>query len=503
MNPKHRFAPSAASADLAAPTPWPLSTQCATRTRWCAALCLSLSLTACALAPARSDAVPEDLAPPAWNAPLPHAGDTTTLERWWQELGDPVLVELIDAAQRVSPTLASATSRRAQARAALGSAESANRPSLTGSLSAQRGVNASSPVVGTGLTSSLDASWEIDLFGANRDAADAAQARLQGSSAEWHEARVSVAAETANLVFAWRSCQQQLALAQADAASRQETARLSGLSAQAGFTAPALAALAGASAAESRSRLSLQRNQCDSAIKSLVALTALPEPALLARLQTAAGPALDAPGSERHLPLPAVASVPAEVLSQRPDLYAAQRAVAAASADLGATEAQRYPRLTLNGQVGTLTYSSQGNTTDLSTWSVGPISLSLPLFDGGRRAANVQAAQARYQEAAALYRAKARQAVREVEESLLKLAALEAQKVDASTAAAGYATSLEATRARYQAGSASLPELEDARRTSLAAQTTLLQLDLQRSQAWVALYRALGGGWNLNAAGTP
>jgi outer membrane protein TolC len=314
---------------------------------------------------------------------------------------------------------------------------------------------------------------------------------------------VSVAAETANLVFAWRSCQQQLALAQADAASRQETARLSDLSAQAGFTAPAVAALARASAAESRSRLTLQRNQCDTGIKALVALTALPEATLRTRLEASTGAAANADGGARPIALPAVASVPAEVLSQRPDLYAAQRAVAAASADLGAAEAQRYPRLTLNGQVGKLNYSSQGNSTDLSTWSIGPLTLSLPLLDGGRRASNVQAAQARYAEAAALYRAKARQAVREVEESLLNLAALDAQKVDAGTAASGYAASLEGTRARYQAGSASLPELEEARRITFAAQTTLLQLELQRSQAWVALYRALGGGWNLNAAGAP
>jgi NodT family efflux transporter outer membrane factor (OMF) lipoprotein len=474
-----------------------------TLTRLGAAACLGLTLAACALSPSQPEAAPADLAPAAWNVQLPHAGNTATLERWWQDLGDPVLVDLIEAAQRVSPTVASATSRRAQARAALGSAEAANRPSLTGSLSAQRGVNASSPVAGTALTSSLDASWEIDLFGANRNAADAAQARLEGSGAEWHEARVSVAAETANLVFTWRSCQQQLALAQADATSRQETARLSDLSAQAGFTAPAVAVLARASAAESRSRLTLQRNQCDTSIKALVALTALPESALRARLEASAGHAVVESGSPLPMALPAVASVPAQVLSQRPDLYAAQRAVAAASAELGSAEAQRYPRLMLNGQVGTLNYSSQGNTTDLSTWSVGPITLSLPLLDGGRRAANVQAAQARYEEAAALYRAKARQAVLEVEESLLNLAALDAQKVDAGTAASGYAASLEATRARYQAGSASLPELEDARRTTLAAQTTLLQLDLQRSQAWVALYRALGGGWNINAAGTP
>lgn len=481
LNPKHRFARLYAAV--------------------CVCLPICLGMSACASPPTLPEPLPQDSAPAAWTVPLPHAGSTTTLERWWQDLGDPVLVELMDAAQQVSPTVASAASRLGQARAALGSSEAANRPGLTGSLSAQRGVNASSPVVGTALQSSLDASWEIDLFGANRQATNAAQARLQGSSAQWHEARVSVAAETANLYFSWRNCQQLLAVVQADATSRQETARLSELSSQAGFTAPAVSALARASAAEGRARASQQGNLCETGIKALVALTALPEPTLRQRLQAAvpAPAGQDGAAPVLALPLPLVASVPAEVLSQRPDLYAAQREVAAASADLGAAQAQRYPRLMLNGQVGTLNYSSQGSTTDLSTWSIGPVVLSLPILDGGRRAANVQAAQARYEEAAALYRARVRQAVREVEESLLTLASTEAQRQDASAAAGGYGASFDATRSRYQAGAASLPELEDARRIHLGAQTALLQLDLQRSQAWVALYRALGGGWNTRA----
>jgi NodT family efflux transporter outer membrane factor (OMF) lipoprotein len=424
--------------------------------------------------------------------PLPHAGSSTDLAHWWQSLGDPLLVELIEAAERVSPTLASATSRVLQARAALGNADAANRPSLNASLSAQRGVTLSSPTVGTALQSSLDASWEIDLFGANRNAASAAQSRLQGTTAQWHEARVSVAADTANAYAGWRSCRKQLEVVQLDASSRGETARLAELSARAGFTAPAVSALARASAAEGHARITQQASQCDSSLKALVALTAIAEPALRQRLEAA-------PPGNIELAMPPVSAVPAEVLSQRPDLYAAQREVAAASADLGAAQAQRYPRLMLNGSVGTLNYSTQGSTSDLSTWSIGPVVLSLPILDGGRRVANVQAAQARYTEAAALYRARVRQAVREVEESLLQLASTGAQQEDATAAAQGYGDSFKATLARYQAGSASLPELEDARRSTLAAQTTLLQLALQRSQAWIALYRALGGGWNVDA----
>ena len=113
--------------------------------------------------------------------------------------------------------------------------------------------------------------------------------------------------------------------------------------------------------------------------------------------------------------------MPADVLAQRPDVFSAGRDVAAASAEVGSAQAARYPRLALSGSIGAAQARALGTTVTLDTWSIGPLSLSLPLFDGGRRAANVEAAQARYDEAAALYRAKVRQAVREVEEALVNL----------------------------------------------------------------------------------
>jgi outer membrane protein, multidrug efflux system len=164
--------------------------------------------------------------------------------------------------------------------------------------------------------------------------------------------------------------------------------------------------------------------------------------------------------------------------------------------DVGSAQAQRYPRLMLNGSIGTLNYTNAAGTTDLGTWSIGPISVSLPILDGGRRVANVEAAEARYTEAAAVYQSKVRQAVREVEDTLLILASADARLGDANTAAVGYAASFNATESRYKAGAASLPELEDARRIALAAQNALLQLELERTTTWVSLYRVLGGGWN-------
>jgi outer membrane protein, multidrug efflux system len=464
---------------------------------WLVAFC-ALSLSACALVspPQAASQPPADTLPAQWQTPLPHQGTLVALSQWWQTQGDPLLVQLIGSAQSVSPSLASARSRLEQARAALGGTQAASLPGLNASLSAQRGINATSPTVGTALQSSLDATWEIDLFGANRANTLAAQARLQGAQAQWHEARVSVAAETATLYFNWRNCQRLLSLLEEDAQSRSQTAGLAELSAKAGFMAPASAALARASSAEGQARAIQQRTQCGTLVNALVALTGI-EAAQL-RQQLAA-----APQSTAFDGRPSIASVPAELLAQRPDVYSAEREVAAASADLGAAQAQRYPRLMLSGSVGALNFSNAAGTIDLSTWSIGPVLLSIPLLDGGRRAAGVQAAQARYEEAAALYRARVRQAVREVEDALLALQGTESRSSNARAASTGYQQAFEAMQARQRAGAASVMELEDSRRTLLAAQSAVLQLELERRTAWVTLYRALGGGWRADDTSQP
>ena len=173
----------------------------------------------------------------------------------------------------------------------------------------------------------------------------------------------------------------------------------------------------------------------------------------------------------------------------------AQRDIAAASAEFGVAQAQRDPSLALRGAIGAMALRMGGASDERSTWSIGPLSLAVPLFDGGRRAAGEQAAQARQEEAVALYQGRARQAVREVEEALLNLNSAAAQSADARAADAGYRVALAAAEARYAGGFASLLELEDTRRSALAAESALVGLRRDRIQAWIALYRAVGGAW--------
>ena len=444
-------------------------------------------LAACATTPPPTT-VPAQAAA-QWTAPLPHHGQLGALADWWQRLDDPLLVALIAAAQEASPTVATAGARIAQARATAVGVGAALGPTLDASASVSRGLSQPGVPIASTAQGGLQAAWEIDLFGRNRAAANAAQARQQGAQAQWHDARVAVAAEVASQYVTVRACALLRGLAGEDAKSRQETARLSGLSTRAGFTAPAVDALARASAAEANNRVVQQLAQCDVYMKAMVALTGLPEADIAQKLALAHMP-------PAQIALFSIASIPAQALAQRPDIFSAERDVAAASFDVGNAQGQRYPRLTLNGSIGGMAYRAGGSSENFGTWSIGPLALSVPLFDGGRRNADVEAAQARYTEAVAVYRAKVRQAVREVEEALVNLRSADDRNADTQVAAQGYQAAFAATQARYRAGLASLPELEDARRTALAADTNAIALQREGLLAWVALYRAVGGGWS-------
>jgi multidrug efflux system outer membrane protein len=456
-------------------------------------LAVVASLAGCAsLEPPRAAAAPTTPAA-AWEAPLPAADPGAELTRWWQQFNDPLLASLIDAAQAASPTIADARARIEQSRAARVSSGAALGPTLDASASAARGRFDIGAPVGTRTGASLQAAWELDLFGANRAGRDAAQSRLVGAQAQWHDARISVAAETASSYLSLRACEAQLAQTELDAASRAETARLTDLAAKAGFQAPASADLARASAAQGNATLTQQRAQCDLILKSLVALTALAEPDLRAQLQ---------PG-RATLPQPAqigVAQVPAQVLAQRPDVAAAERELAATLADASQARAQRYPRVSLAGSIGPSRFETGSVRSSDTLWSIGPVSVSLPLFDGGSRRANAEAAQAAYEAAASRYAARMRAAVREVEEALVALQSTAARGDDARTAADGFERSYRAVESRYKGGLASLFELEDARRSAVGAQSALIELQRERVAAWISLYRSLGGGWSADKA---
>lgn len=461
----------------------------------------SLCIAGCSVGPEyRAPELVTEL-PQRWQTPLPHNGEALALARWWQQFDDPVLTTLIESAQTNNPTVFGAIASVQEARAALRAAGAGYSPAFTLNGSAMRtggvvtGGTASTigetPVATK--TATLDAFWELDLFGKTHRNVQSKSARLQASEWKWHDARVSLAAEVAMVYTNVRQCEQMLDLFTGDLTSRRETNRLTGLKLNAGFMAPADAARSEASVAESESTLENQKGTCQRYQNQLVALTGLSYPNVIEYL--AKNPA--------RIPLPGSASIsalPAELITQRPDVAASERALAAVSAEIGAAIADRLPALTLNGSIGFNATTAGAFSDSTKTWSFGP-SLSLPIFDAGRRRAEVDAARARYDGALSNYKQTVIIAVREVEDALVRVDTAARRLHSADTAAHRYADYFLAIDQKYRHGGASLLELEEARRTTLVNQETLLAVQLEMSQSWIALYKAAGGGWQeLNTA---
>jgi outer membrane protein TolC len=173
--------------------------------------------------------------------------------------------------------VSAAATRVAQARQAVVVVGAEGSPSLSASAGVGRAVSLLGTPPATQASLGLQAAWELDLFGGQRAAATAADQRLQAAGAQWHEARVAVAAELARQYTGWRACQQALRITRADAQARGVIAKLTDDRARAGFEAPANAALTQASAAQGRMNTVQQQARCDSALKGLVALTGVDE----------------------------------------------------------------------------------------------------------------------------------------------------------------------------------------------------------------------------------
>jgi NodT family efflux transporter outer membrane factor (OMF) lipoprotein len=333
----------------------------------------------------------------------------------------------------------------------------------------------------------IDARWELDLFGANSAARQASLARVSVREEEWQGARLSLAAEVANTYVALRSCEAMQDLAEQYLASQQLSQQLWQQRAEAGFLSAVELAQNNTLVANAATQLQQQKTECAVTLKALAVLTVMPEAELREKL--AAGHA--------HAPQAAgfvVEAVPAQAMLKRPDMRAALQALMAAAAEIGMTEAQRYPSLSLTGSIGAYGLRVAGQTEHGSTWSFGPV-LDLPLFDAGRRRAAVDNAKARYEEALAGFKQQALLSVKEVEEALVRLDAanrnLEQQaKIDTARELA-----LQAANSGLRSGSYSVLDKEEVLRQHLLGQQQKLQLQRDRASAWIALYKAVGGGW--------
>ncbi|MEX8518380.1 MAG: efflux transporter outer membrane subunit [Leptothrix sp. (in: b-proteobacteria)] len=452
---------------------------------------LLLSLSACALPPPATSAAPDSRVevPPAWSdaeAAAP-TGEATSLAQWWRRFDDPLLSQLVEQALQANTSVKSAQAALQQARALRDVAAAGLWPQAGVSASVQRsrsGSNAATHSVNAG----LDASWQPDLFGANRSALDSSEATARASAASLGNVQVAIAAEVCLSYITLRSAQTRLAIANDNLISQQETLQLTEWRQQAGLVTELETEQARAATEQTRAQLPALQTSLEQTAHALAVLSGQP-PAALASLLAAASPV---PQASDVLEL----SLPAETLRQRPDVQAAEHQISAALARVAQADAARAPSFKLSGSLGlsALTLgAASGGATLVSTLLA---SVSMPLFDGGAASAQVRAQQAALDQARVAYQAAALTALKDVEDALVALRGDRERLLRLQNAAQAASNAALLARQRYRSGLVDFQTVLDTQRSQLGTQDSVASASADLSADHVRLYQALGGGWH-------
>jgi outer membrane protein, multidrug efflux system len=415
--------------------------------------------------------------------------------QFWVQFNDATLDGLIDQALAANHDLRIALGRLVEARAVRHQAQFDLAPTVTasGGYTKERLSEAESlfnqPINARFYEAGFDAFWELDLFGRVRRNVQAQSAQVQGAEASLRDAQVSVTAEVARTYFELRGAQARLAVARRNADNERETLQLTQARLEAGRSTELDTSRAQSQLSATLATIGPLEADIARSIHRLAVLTGR-EPTALNTLLA----------PERELPeLPQITAVgdPAGLLRRRPDIRVAERQLASSTALVGVAMGDLFPKVTFTGSFS-YSASALGDFGQSASrgYVVGP-SISWPAFDLGRVRAQVAASRARADVALASYEQTVLRALEETEDALVTHARTRDSLRDATDAAAASRTAARIARTRYEGGLVDFLDVLDAERTQLAAEDQLAQSRTDTATSLIAVYKALGGGWEM------
>ncbi|TIW31244.1 MAG: efflux transporter outer membrane subunit [Mesorhizobium sp.] len=430
--------------------------------------------------------------PAAWSSQKASPAKPAQLSKWWQRLRDPELDALVEEAVAGNLDVATAKARIREARASYRQSAASLFPSVDSSGSATRNKSAvttsGSDSVYSEYQSGFDASWELDLFGANRRSVEAARYGLDASEEELRSTLLTMIGDVASNYAQARGYQARIQLARRSAASQKQTAALTRTMAEAGTATAADVAKAMGQAASTEADVPTLEASYAEAVHRLSVLTGRPPAALNDRLKR--GAPIPAP----RLPVPA--GIPADILLARPDVRLAERQYAQYTARIGQAEAARYPSVSLTGNIDTsaLRLGDLGKNSTIG-WSFGP-TLSVPLFNAGKLEAAADVARTERDKYFIAYKASVLTALEDVENASVSLTQERIRNGKLASSAKSYGDAARLERTLYTSGETNLLDVLDAERSLYSAEDTMLQSRVSLATDYIALNKALGGGWD-------
>ena len=475
----------------------------APRSRWlllraALALACATSISACTtVGPDYRSAPPVDVGG-GWSQPGADDTSPEALSRWWQTLGDPVLEHLVSKALSRNLDLQQAEARIEEARALRDRAAGGRASTVSAGASLTRRRQSENGPLPVGRLPGLeseqtlrdagfDARWELDLFGGQQRALEGATARLEGRVAEAQGVRMRVAAEVARGWFEASSAGNEYRLQQAYADNLERTLEIMRARAAAGDVAASEVDAAQSRLSAARSALPGIAARRRAALFGLSVLLGEPPETELALL--------DAPPSSVELrPIPV--GERAEVLRRRPDVYDAERKLAASVADVGVATAELFPKLSISASGG---FQALAGTDwfggGSGRFSIVPM-LTWRIFDGGRVRAEIHAREATSRQAAFAYEQAVLDALKDAEQALDGYRSALESLEESSRAMDAAHRSLQAAQSRATAGDLAVIDLLAVQRQSLETEIVRARAHGAATVGLVALYKALGGGWD-------
>lgn len=478
-----------------------------------AAFAVLLAATACTVGPNYREPKPE--LPAAFAAPQPAQAATVDLAHWWTAFGDPELERLIAIGLQNAPDLQTAASKVREARLQIVQARAQGLPEIDATGSGQYtrikrvggsdvsklvdqvtggrqggsggGSSFAIPKYYATTSAGFDASWELDLFGGVRRGVEAA--RAQAEAAEWdaRDARVSLAAEIASDYLEMRGYQEQARIAQAEADRQGRSLAILQHTAQVGLVPQGNAIRQRTQLAQAQAQVAPLEGQARTQMHALAVLVGEQPEALVDELAQARA----LPQVPPEIP----PGLPIDLIRRRPDVRAAERRLAAATAQIGVAVADMYPKVSLTAS-DALSWLWLGKFfLGKSLQLTGQGAASFPIFDFGRRRAQVDIDKEEREQAYIAWRQIVLGALRDVEDALVRVDTERTSNGQLRSGTTDAQRALGTVEAQYKVGLSDYTPVLDGQQTLLQTQNSLVQSDVRLRQDMASLYKALGGGW--------
>ena len=467
-------------------------------------LCCSI-LAGCAVGP--DYRAPEVALPKQWRKTTKGQATVSYQPHWWKFFNDSLLSQLIAEAAVSNLDVKQAAARLINARAQQTMAVAAGLPAISMNSNLSRrnnnlggfggGANTGGGAgIGAGgfgignqiiniLQAGFDAQWELDVFGGIRRSIEAAEANLEAAVEDRRAVLVSLQGELARLYIQLRANQQLLAITRENLASQKDTLELTKFRSRAGLVPELDVSRQEALVADTEARLPAYEITVKQSVHAISSLLGKPPDALAPRLEP-----------EGAIPESSVlmANLPSELLKRRPDIRRSERQVAAANAEIGVAVADLYPKFNLAAFLGLQNTTISDISPLAKSWSAAA-SISFPLFNWGKLQANIKGRKAQKEEYLLSYESTVLTALKEVEDALVAYSQENQRSKRLTGAVDANQLSLSLSEERYRRGLTAFLDVLDSQRNLLQAKSSLLESKAKAAQNLIALYKALGGGW--------